>query len=75
MWDPARGAYTAAYGMADAAVGRAASVDDHFRIGSISKTFTAAVILQLIDEGLLTLDQTVAEADPAWPSASRRWPS
>ena len=64
VWDPARGAYTAAYGMADAAVGRAASVVDHFRIGSISKTFTAAVILQLIDEGLLTLDQTVAEADP-----------
>jgi D-alanyl-D-alanine carboxypeptidase len=64
VWDPARGAYTAAYGRADASTGRAASVDDHFRIGSISKTFTAAVILQLIDEGLLALDQTIAEADP-----------
>ena len=64
VWDPERGAYTAACGLADAAAGRAASVDDHFRIGSISKTFTAAVILQLVDEGLLALDQLVAEADP-----------
>ena len=64
IWDPARGAYTAAYGMADREAGRPASVEDTFRIGSISKTFTAAIILQLIDEGLVALDDTVADVDP-----------
>jgi D-alanyl-D-alanine carboxypeptidase len=46
------------------AAGRAAGLDDHFRIGSISKTFGAAIILQLVDEGLLSLDDTVADVDP-----------
>jgi D-alanyl-D-alanine carboxypeptidase len=65
VWDPARGAYQQAYGLADVANGRPAAIEDHFRIGSISKTFGAAIILQLIDEGLLALDDTVADADPA----------
>ena len=46
------------------AAGREASLDDHFRIGSVSKTFGGALILQLIDEGLLSLDDTVADVDP-----------
>ena len=65
LWSPERGVYQQAYGLADVANGRAASIDDHFRIGSVSKTFGAAVILQLVDEGLLALDDTVADADPA----------
>ena len=65
LWSPERGSYQQAYGLADVAGERAASVDDHFRIGSVSKTFGAAIILQLIDEGLLALDDTVADADPA----------
>jgi len=64
IWDPERGAYVQAYGVADREAGRPASVEDAFRIGSISKTFTAAIILQLIDEGLLALADTVADADP-----------
>jgi D-alanyl-D-alanine carboxypeptidase len=64
VWDPDRGVYQQAYGLADVADERPASVDDHFRIGSISKTFTATVMLQLIDEGLLALDDTVAAVDP-----------
>jgi CubicO group peptidase (beta-lactamase class C family) len=42
-------------------------VTDRFRIYSITKTFTAIVVLQLIDEGVLTLDDTVAQwlDDPA----------
>jgi D-alanyl-D-alanine carboxypeptidase len=64
LWSPERGSYQRAYGLADVVAGRAASLDDHFRIGSISKTFGAAIILQLVDEGLLSLDDTVAEADP-----------
>ncbi len=40
---------------------------DQFRIYSITKTFTAVLILQLVDEGVLSLDDTVADwlDDPA----------
>lgn len=65
VWDPERGAYQQAYGLADVVNERPAATDDHFRIGSISKTFGAALILQLVDEGLLSLEDTVADADPA----------
>jgi D-alanyl-D-alanine carboxypeptidase len=34
---------------------------DRFRIYSITKTFTAVLVLQLVDEGVLSLDDTVAE--------------
>ena len=64
VWDPARGAHVKAYGIADVATGRAASVGDSFRIGSTTKTFTATVILQLVDAGKLTLDATLADAAP-----------
>jgi D-alanyl-D-alanine carboxypeptidase len=40
---------------------------DRFRIYSITKTFTATVVLQLVDEGVLSLDDTVTKwlDDPA----------
>ncbi|GHA42692.1 D-Ala-D-Ala carboxypeptidase [Salinimicrobium marinum] len=40
-----------------------------FRIGSISKTFTAAVIMQLVEEGKLQLDTKLAEFFPDIPNA------
>jgi D-alanyl-D-alanine carboxypeptidase len=64
VWDPERGAYQQAYGLADVAHGREAAIEDHFRIGSVSKTFMATVILRLIDEGKLKLSDTVADVDP-----------
>ena len=36
-----------------------ASVDDHWRIASNTKTFVATVVLQLVDEGALSLDDTL----------------
>lgn len=44
--------------------GKAMEVDAQFRIGSITKTFTATVILQLMDEGKLTLDDKVTTVLP-----------
>ncbi|MBX3161318.1 MAG: beta-lactamase family protein [Deltaproteobacteria bacterium] len=38
---------------------RALAPHDRLRVGSITKTFTAAVILQLADEGALALDDTI----------------
>ena len=72
----ARGAYVKAYWHA----GRRRrpcreSVEDSFRIGSTTKTFTATVILQLIDEGKLSLDATLADAPPASPRPTRPSPT
>lgn len=41
-----------------------ATVDDRFRIGSITKTFVAALTLDLADRGILSLDDTVADFEP-----------
>jgi hypothetical protein len=44
--DPERGRYLRAYGLADTTNRRPATVDDHFRIGSVTKTFTATAVLR-----------------------------
>lgn len=48
-----------AYGMADRAAGEPNRVDSRFRLASVSKQFTAAAILKLQDEGLLSVDDPV----------------
>jgi CubicO group peptidase (beta-lactamase class C family) len=40
------------------------STDSVFQVGSITKLWTATMIMQLIDAGLLSLDTTVAQALP-----------
>ena len=40
------------------------STDTKFRLGSITKQFTATVVLQLVEEGKLKLDTTLADALP-----------
>ncbi len=42
-----------------------------YRIGSISKMFTATMILQLVDEGKLTLTTTVDNFYPGIPNANK----
>ncbi|CAM5648800.1 MULTISPECIES: serine hydrolase domain-containing protein [Streptomyces] len=51
--------YRVAQGVADRATRRAISTDDRFRIGSVTKTFSAVVLLQLVDEHRLSLDAPV----------------
>lgn len=46
-------------GVADRATGRAITTDDRFRVGSVTKSFSAVVLLQLVDEGRLDLDAPV----------------
>lgn len=52
-----------AAGHADSAGAQLAS-DDVFRIASITKTFTAVLLLQLVDEGHLRLDEQVTDILP-----------
>ncbi|GIG68322.1 serine hydrolase domain-containing protein [Phytomonospora endophytica] len=46
-------------GVADTATGRPRGAADHFRIGSITKTFVATVMLRLVAEHAVSLDDTV----------------
>ncbi|HEV2381640.1 MAG TPA: serine hydrolase domain-containing protein, partial [Terriglobia bacterium] len=53
--------WIAGLGLADVATNRATTADTLFRIGSTSKAFTSLSILQLADQGKLTLQDTVHE--------------
>lgn len=52
------------FGLANREWGIPNEPDTKFRIGSITKQFTAALILQLVDEGVISLDDTVVEHLP-----------
>jgi D-alanyl-D-alanine carboxypeptidase len=56
VWVPGEGQYMTAKGVANLQTERPRRLNDHFRIVSITKTFTATAILQLIDEGRLSKD-------------------
>lgn len=53
-----------AHGVLSTATGDRTSAGSVFQIGSITKTWTAAMIAQLVAEGRLALDSTVAEVLP-----------
>jgi CubicO group peptidase (beta-lactamase class C family) len=53
-----------AYGIADRELNVPMTTDMKFRIASISKPFTSMIILQLIDEGKITLDGKITDYVP-----------
>lgn len=59
-----RGTVTARSGVGDLVSGRPVPEDGHLRLGSVTKTFVATVVLQLVDEGRLSLDRTVERLLP-----------
>jgi CubicO group peptidase (beta-lactamase class C family) len=54
-------AWSGAYGDAAGDVGDGGPADVQYRIGSITKTFTAVLVLQLVRDGSLALDQPASE--------------
>lgn len=60
VWDGRGGSYVHGFGYADLAKRRPMTADDHFRIGSNTKTFVVGVLLQLVDEGKLSLNDPVS---------------
>jgi len=56
--------HEAATGVLSTATGVPVTPDSLFQIGSITKPWTATMIMQLIDEGKLSLDTTVAQVLP-----------
>jgi CubicO group peptidase (beta-lactamase class C family) len=59
--------YTAGRGLADVGARRPITPATVFRMGSITKQFTAALVLQLVQEGKISLDDPVARFFPDYP--------
>lgn len=59
VYVPGQGMWLGARGVADRGQGIPMVPLDRFRIASVTKTFVATVVLQLAQEGWLTLDDTV----------------
>ena len=57
------------YGMADLELGVAVKPEMVFRIGSMTKQFTAVAILQLVKEGTVKFDDPLSKYVPAYPGA------
>lgn len=68
VWAPGRGTWVRAFGAARLP-GEALTLSDTFRIGSVTKTFTATVVLQLVQEGKLALDDPLSRFEPWVPNA------
>lgn len=60
------------YGYADVENQIAADPKTIYRIGSITKQFTAAAIMQLVERGLVKLDDPITSYLPDYPTQGRR---
>ncbi|MGW9369866.1 serine hydrolase domain-containing protein [Streptomyces xanthophaeus] len=58
------GSWRGSSGVADIRTGREAIAEGRFRAGSVTKTFTSAVVLQLVAEGRVELDRPVEDYLP-----------
>lgn len=63
-------------GVADLETERPFRADKRMRIASVSKAFSGAVLLRLVDDGVVSLDDTLAQrlpsAPPAWGAVTLR---
>lgn len=60
----------ASAGLADRGSGVAATPETRYQIASVSKQFTAAAVLLLVEDGALRLDQPIGSL---WPDCARSW--
>jgi D-alanyl-D-alanine carboxypeptidase len=60
IWIPGEGTWITTRGVSDLVTKTPMRADDHFRIGSNTKTFTVTALLQLADEKKLGLDDPVS---------------
>jgi len=62
--------WSGAVGAADYEAERAATVDTQYRIGSITKTFTAVAVMQLVEAGSVGLDDRLEQHIPGVANGS-----
>ncbi|RFA08861.1 hypothetical protein B7R54_06200 [Subtercola boreus] len=60
VWIPGEGSWTSASGVADIATNQPVSTDMQWPLRSVTKSYTVTLLLQLVDEGLVSLDDTLA---------------
>lgn len=60
--------YAAGRGLADVESKRPITPDTHFRLGSITKQFTAAAIMKLVEQGRVSLDDPLLKYLPDYPA-------
>ena len=61
------------HGVLNTSTGAEVTTDSLFQIGSITKVWTATVVMQLVEERLLDLDAPVAELLPDLDAAETEW--
>lgn len=61
VWIPGEGEWLSVRGKADLQTGAVPKLTDSVRAGSITKTFTATTILQMVDDKKLSLSDTLAD--------------
>jgi len=71
VWVPGEGSLVEALGTSDQATGAPLTLSDHLRIASVSKTFTATAILELVDQHKLSLSDHLSTFIPGIPNGSR----
>lgn len=70
IWTP-EGTWVVARGEANVEAGVPLKTTDIMRIGSITKTFTATLVLQLVDDGKISLDDKLEKYVPEFPNGER----
>ena len=68
---PGEGEYVQAQGAASSETGRERQPKDPFRVGSITKTFTATALLQLVDQGQLSKSYPLSNWYPDFPNTEQ----
>ena len=61
VWIPGEGAWTTATGVADIETGAPVDIDMTWPLRSVTKSYTVTLLLQLVDEGAVSLDDTIGQ--------------
>lgn len=69
LYDPAKGDLILQKGSSDVRNGTGIMTDNTFRIGSVTKTFTSVMVLQLAQEGKLAIDDPLSKYRPDVPNS------
>jgi D-alanyl-D-alanine carboxypeptidase len=59
VWQHGHGGFVGTVGVSNLVTGAPISTSDHFRVGSVTKTFTATLILRLAEQGRLRLSDHI----------------
>ncbi|MGW2212076.1 serine hydrolase domain-containing protein [Streptomyces sp. NPDC001781] len=71
IWTPDKGSYVRSFGVADKSSKRLMSPDLYMRIGSETKTFTVTALLQLVDQGKVSLDDPIGRYIDGVPNGDK----